>query len=101
MTSTTKVLPLAGLLAMGLLVPTTGNTQTQTPTVKQFFACYVPTTGTVYLIKQPGLRPECATGHVQFSWIDGGGVAGVTPDVVINDANGWAATGTFGSGAIP
>jgi len=101
MKPTTTRLALGGLLATGLLVPTTGSAQTQMPTVKQFFACYVPTTGTVYLIKQPGLRPACASGHVEFNWIAGGSGAGVTPDVVITDANGWAATGTFGSGAIP
>src|SRR5207249_993488 len=63
--------------------------------------CYVPATGTVYLIKQPGLQSECASGHVQFSWTDGGSSPEVTPAAVITDANGWAATGTFGSGVIP
>src|SRR5438034_4909578 len=104
MKSTSMILPLAGLLATGLFASAAGNMQapaTAQITAKQYFACYVPATGTVYLIKQPGLRTECATGHVQFSWVDGADVGGVTPDVVINDANGWAATGTFGSGAIP
>src|SRR5437773_7540934 len=104
MKSTTKILPLASLLATGLFVSAASSLHAQSTaqiTTKQFFACYVPATGTVYLIKQPGLRSECATGHVEFSWIDGGGSAGVTPAVVITDANGWAATGTFGSGVIP
>src|SRR5947208_2475066 len=70
-------------------------------TAKQYFACYVPATGTVYLIKQPGLRSECASGHVQFSWSDGGSSPAVTPAVVVTDPDGWAATGTFGSGVIP
>jgi hypothetical protein len=101
MKQTTTRLALSGLLATGLLAPATGSTQTQIPTTKQFFACYVPATGTVYLIKQPGLRSECASGHVQFSWSVGGNATAVTPAAVITDPDGWAATGTFGSGAIP
>src|SRR6266516_2115124 len=104
MKSTTRTLPLAGLLATGLFVGAVGNVQAQATaqiTTKQFSACYVPATGTVYLIKQPGLRSECASGHVQFSWSDGGSSPEVSPAVVITDANGWAATGTFGTGAIP
>ena len=61
----------------------------------------MPATGTVYLIKQPGLRSECASGHVQFSWSDGASNPAVTPAVVVTDPDGWAATGTFGSGVIP
>src|SRR5438093_8747073 len=104
MKSTTKILPLAGLLVTGRLVSAAGNVQAQSTaqiTTKQFFACYVPATGTVYLIKQPGLRSECASGHVQFSWSAAGSSPEVTPAAVITDANGWAATGTFGSGVIP
>src|SRR6266550_6257240 len=96
-------LALAGLLATGLLVTAAGSLQAQTQiqTAKQFFACYVPATGTVYLIKQPGLRSECVSGHVQFSWSASGDATAVTPSAVITDPDGWAATGTFGSGAIP
>src|SRR5881296_778969 len=104
MKATTRILPLAGLLATGLLVSAAGNVQAQATaqiTAKQFSACYVPSTGTVYLIKQAGLRSECASGHVQFSWSAVGDATAVTPAVVITDPNGWAATGTFGSGAIP
>ena len=104
MNSTTKILPLAGLLVTGRLVSAAGNVQAQSTaqiTTKQLSACYVPATGTVYLIKQPGLRSECASGHVQFSWSAGGDATAVTPAVVITDADGWAATGTFGTGAIP
>src|SRR5256885_1451438 len=103
MKRTTK-LALSGLLATGLVVPAAGSAQTQIPaqiTAKQFFACYVPTTGTVYLIKQPGLRTECAAGHVQFSWSTVGDATAMTPAAVITDPDGWAATGTFGTGAIP
>src|SRR5437773_1889554 len=104
MKSTTRTLPLAGLLATGLFVGAVGNVQAQATaqiTTKQLSACYVPATGTVYLIKQPGLRTECATGHVQFSWGAGGDATAVAPAAVITDPDGWAATGTFGTGAIP
>src|SRR5437867_2001676 len=104
MNATTRCLPLAGLLATGLFISAADNMRAQTAaqiTAKQFSACYVPATGTVYLIKQPGLRSECAPGHVQFSWSDGGSSPAVTPAVVITDPDGWAATGTFGSGVIP
>ena len=104
MNSTSMILPLAGLLATGLFASAAGNMQapaTAQITAKQYFACYVPATGTVYLIKQPGLRSECASGHVQFSWSDGASSPAVTPAVVITDPDGWAATGTFGSGVIP
>src|SRR6266516_339606 len=104
MKSTTKILPLASLLATGLFVSAASSLHAQSTaqiTTKQFFACYVPATGTVYLIKQPGLQSECASGHVQFSWTDGGSSPEVTPAAVITDANGWAATGTVGSGVIP
>src|SRR2546426_12453248 len=82
MKATTRILPLAGLLTTGLLVSAAGNVQAQATaqiTAKQFFACYVPATGTVYLIKQAGLRSECASGHVQFSWSAGGGATAGTP----------------------
>ena len=104
MNSTSMILPLAGLLATGLFASAAGNMQapaTAQITAKQYFACYVPATGTVYLIKQPGLRSECASGHVQFSWSDGASNPAVTPAVVVTDPDGWAATGTFGSGVIP
>ena len=104
MKSTSMILPLAGLLATGLFASAAGNMQapaTAQITAKQYFACYVPATGTVYLIKQPGLRSECASGHVQFSWSDGASNPAVTPAVVVTDPDGWAATGTFGSGVIP
>src|SRR2546426_8468690 len=104
MKSTRMILPLAGLLATGLFASAAGNMQvaaTAQITAKQYFACYVPATGTVYLIKQPGLRSECASGHVQFSWSDGASSPAVTPAVVVTDPDGWAATGTFGSGVIP
>ena len=41
---------------------------------KVFYACYVPPTGVVYRIKEPGLPKQClAASHVQFNWTDGDG----------------------------
>src|SRR5881628_1673294 len=63
---------LSALLAAGLLRPMAGIQAQITP--KVFFACYVPRTGTVYRIKEPGLPSRCfATTHVEFSWTDGAG----------------------------
>src|SRR6266516_8160462 len=40
-------------------------------------ACYVTTTGVVYLLKEPGLKAQCATQrHVPFSWRTSGGAPG-------------------------
>ncbi len=70
--NTKRILPrlpvVGGLAALGFLlfVPDTAQAQTQP---KQFHACYVPSSGVVYRIKEPGLKDEC-TGkkHVEFSW---------------------------------
>ena len=45
----------------------------QAPTApKVFYACYVPSSGTIYRIREVDLKQECAkTTHVQFSWTDG------------------------------
>src|SRR5438034_7028315 len=104
MKQTTTRLALSGLLATGLFVSAAGNLQAQaTPpnTAKQLFACYVPATGTVYLIKQAGLRSECASGHVQFSWSVGGTAPAWRPVGGIADPRGRAPTATLGAGAIP
>lgn len=54
------------LFALPLFVPNAVEAQT---TPQQFFACYVPSSGVVYRIKEPGLKDEC-TGkkHVEFGW---------------------------------
>jgi hypothetical protein len=44
----------------------------QTTTSKVFYACYVPSSGSVYRIKEADLMQECSKStHVQFSWTDG------------------------------
>lgn len=46
-----------------------------TPAV--FHACYVPASGTVYRIGEPGLREDCVSHrHVRFSWTDGEAAVG-------------------------
>ena len=54
--------------------PAALRAQTTTPTTpKVFYACFIPTSGTVYRIKETNLKQSCAsTAHVPFSWTDGG-----------------------------
>src|SRR5215213_1993809 len=47
--------------------------EAQTTTPKVYYACYIPTSGTVYRIKETNLKQACASSaHVPFSWTDGG-----------------------------
>ncbi|MGH7555065.1 MAG: tail fiber domain-containing protein [Longimicrobiales bacterium] len=87
-----------------------------------YYACYVPSSGTVYRIKEPGLPTECGTTtkkgvttqHVEFSWSpdisDHGGLNGLGNDDhaqylltngVRNATDGFAVTGTLNVGSIP
>lgn len=56
-------------------------TQTASATVlggqspKVFYACYVPSSGVTYRIKEVDVKQNCSSDHVMFSWTDGG-VAG-------------------------
>jgi hypothetical protein len=95
---------------------------------KVYHACYVPSSGTVYRIKEADLPQQCGSStkkgvtlqHVEFSWSDGqggtggagdhGGLTGLTDDDhtqyaladgVRNATNGFAITGTWGTGTIP
>lgn len=89
-----------------------------------YYACYVPSSGTVYRIKEPTLPTECGTSrkngvtvqHVEFSWTDGqsassdhGALTGLgdddhpqylLADGVRSSTNGLAITGTVGQGAL-
>ena len=61
-------------------------------------ACYVPTTGVVYLIKEPGLKAYCAAQHhIYFSWRSSGeaGPSGLAGATGITGATG--ATGITGA----
>ena len=61
---------LGGLAVSAFLLFLPGTVQAQAQP-KQFFACYVPSSGVVYRIKEPGLKTAC-TGkkHVEFSWAE-------------------------------
>ena len=50
-----------------------GSLRAQSATVpKVFYACYVPSSGTTYRIKEINLKQQCSKStHVQFSWTDG------------------------------
>jgi hypothetical protein len=90
-----------------------------------YHACYVPSSGTVYRIKEPDLPQQCGSSnkkgvtvqHVEFSWTDGqggqsapadhGALTGLTDDdhqqyllagAVRNSSNGFAVAGTYGQG---
>ena len=61
-----------GLLVLTLTVAGAGGAAGQA----SFDACYVPTVGAIYLIKQTGLPSAClAQAHVQFTWASGGVIA--------------------------
>jgi len=71
---------LAGLLgATAILGSAPDGARAQTP--KVYYACYVPSTGTVYRIKEPDTPQQCSSSnkkgaqvdHVEFSWTDGAG----------------------------
>jgi hypothetical protein len=92
-----------------------------------YYACYVPSSGTVYRIKEPDLPQQCGSSnkkgvtvqHVEFSWTDGQGgpstpadhgvLTGLIDDDhpqylladgVRNSSNGFAVTGTLYQGGI-
>lgn len=57
-----------------------------------YYACYVPLTGTVYRIKETGLKQACtSTTHVEFSWTDGANAVRVT-DLLGGDLTGLLAS---------
>ena len=63
----------AAIALAALVVPAVLRAQTTTAP-KVFYACYVPSSGSVYRIKEVDLKQECAKStHVQFSWTDGAG----------------------------
>jgi hypothetical protein len=60
-------------LASALVALSAGSAAAQTTTSPTFYACYVPSSGTVYRIKEPGLRTACsAPTHMEFSWSENG-----------------------------
>jgi len=104
------------LAGLGVAAPRPATAQGSTPQV--FFACYVRGAGIVYRIKEAGLPQRChAPAHVEFSWTDAAG--GVTDHGALSGlgdddhaqylltngvraaTNGFAVTGTIGTGTIP
>lgn len=66
-----RLLRAAVLALVALTAPAVLRAQTM-PTPKVFYACYVPSSGSVYRVKETGLKQECSKStHVQFSWTDG------------------------------
>ena len=114
-------LSLAGI-GLGVMAPAPASAQAP----KVFFACYVPSSGTVYRIKEPDTPAACGTStkkgvavaHVEFSWTDGAGavssdhgaLAGLADDDhpqyllgegVRTGTNGFAVSGAIGAGSLP
>jgi len=73
------VAPSLASIALAVLASTPAGAQAP----KVFYACYVPSSGAVYRIKEPNTPTVCGTStkkgqtlvHVEFSWTDGAGVA--------------------------
>ena len=69
---------------------------------KVYFACYVPSSGTVYRIKEPSTPQACGSStrkgvteqHIEFSWTDGVGAVRIT------DAAGGDLSGAIGSPSV-
>lgn len=63
------------LIATGVALMPTRDAEAQST----YTACYVPSSGTIYRIREPGLRQQCGTTdksgktepHVEFSWSSG------------------------------
>ena len=69
----------------------TGQTSGYTTGQNLLWACYVPTTGTTYRIRQSDLRQDCSSSsHVMFSWNEQGiqGPAGPAGPVGATGAQG-------------
>ena len=70
MSRITLSLAAAALGLVAFAAPTALRAQATTP--KVFYACYVPSSGTTYRIKETDLKQTCSKStHVQFSWTDG------------------------------
>jgi hypothetical protein len=124
MTTSLKTFAALSLAGVGLWAIGSAPAAAQAP--KVLFACYVPSSGAVYRIKEPNTPTECGTSskkgqtlvHVEFSWTDGAG-AGSTdhgalaglgdddhPQYLLTDGTrisnaGFALERTASGGAIP
>jgi endosialidase-like protein/trimeric autotransporter adhesin len=78
--------------SLPLAAQTTDPSPPASPAV--IHACYVPLTGTLYRIKETGLRPACSsTTNIEFAWTDGSGALHGT-DAVTGDLAGTFAAPT-------
>jgi hypothetical protein len=84
-------LVLASTAAAALLGGGTSLAAQTPPAV--YFACHVPLTGTVYRIKETGLKIACTPGHIEFSWTDGAGAVRTT-DPLGGDLSGVLSNAT-------
>ena len=108
------------LVGVGLGMTVSAPAAAQAP--KVLFACYVPSSGAVYRIKEPNTPTTCGTTvkkgvtvtHVEFSWTDAvgadhGAMTGLgdddhpqylLADGLRNSTNGFAVGGTLGTGSL-
>jgi hypothetical protein len=57
------------LSILGAIGVAASATAAQTPTAQILYACYVPSTGTVYRIREPGLPSECSGARNGFGML--------------------------------
>lgn len=73
-------------VAVGASLAMPSPLEAQEPVTR--YACYVPGTGTVYLIREAGTKQSCtAPAHVEFSFVDGAGALRAG-DAVAGDLSG-------------
>lgn len=86
----------AAVLALAALAaPAALRAQSTTP--KVFYACYVPSSGTTYRIKEADLKQECSKPtHAQFSWTDGTSAPGFSSIQTVYSEEKTVAPGTTG-----
>lgn len=90
-TSWSAPLALLGAIA-ALLIAAPSEAAAQTRT-----ACYVPASGTVYMIKEPGTPTACHSGaHVQFTWSTSGQTGPQGPQGATGPAGPTGPTGASG-----
>jgi len=91
-----RLVPIGPLAIVGtiaaLLTATPSQAAAQTKT-----ACYIPQSGTVYMIKEAGTPTECrASTHVEFSWAASGQTGPQGPQGATGPAGPTGATGASG-----
>ena len=75
--------------------PSTASSQNAPPAI--IYACYVPTSGTVYRIKETDLRETCTSPHhVEFNWNQQGPVGPQGPQGIPGPTGATGAKGATG-----